>query len=213
LFYSKENSKVFRLGDIVKNFLTIVPIMKNAATDIKGLNCEIRLYYSYHAILTPCCSIEQGFIMLAPLEKVRPGLFKNKYTLKNLTIINKKMPESYVYKDSEWAELSLEAQEEIIAKSDDYQYYDFFVFAEHDSLPPYPLKLGPGEKVETRFYLVDFRKAFRVKCDKIQRIEEPDKLPPESELLSFVREVKLLELSESARVDFKGKLAHFYIRD
>jgi len=81
-----------------------------------------------------------------------------------------------------------------------YALAEFFVFAEHDLLPKYVLRRKDGTDPVTRFYMIDFRNTFKVRCTRVPNNKQA---PLEN---------VLLQLSDKTRAELRDKLAHFYGR-
>ena len=68
--YVEENDfdKNLRLGDIIGGFSHIVPTFDDFFANGNEFTLEIKSQ-KYFSILTPCCSIEEQLITLAPLKQ------------------------------------------------------------------------------------------------------------------------------------------------
>ena len=90
-FYVDIPSKALRFGDVVRGFTAATPtIDKPSVSVIQDYSLKI-INPSYLAILSPCCSISDKMISLAPLVLIPGKLFRNPYFSEDLTNINREM--------------------------------------------------------------------------------------------------------------------------
>ncbi|MCK9441194.1 MAG: hypothetical protein M0Q13_07215 [Methanothrix sp.] len=207
-FYANKSSRTLRLGDVVSGFVTAIPTQDEPITkSFVNYNVEVKLP-SYLVVLTPCCSIKEKTISLAPLvEAKRKPFFKNKNYREDMTLLNQP------HLPNEWRELG----EEVSSDSDGeaiYAYDTLFIYAEDPRLPKYPVKIPiegkKFEEFEAGYYFIDFRNISKVKCSCIAHEEE--KKPNYEDLLLKMLSSKILEISIDARADLRNKLAYYYLR-
>lgn len=161
MFYSYELSKNLRLGDVVKGYLFADVIISEPilAYPSIGNNYKIEIEVPrYSAVLTPCCSIENSVICVAPLIKVLKDFFKNPYFAEDLTRINKPLLPNQMMSEEDWRELSTERQEEILSLPRNYTLLENFVYAENHLFEKYPLR-GP----DISYYMIDFKNIQKIK--------------------------------------------------
>lgn len=184
-----------RFGDVLKNFLTVLPIIDNPTTELSNLECKLKISHCLHALLTPCCSIEKSFILLAPLEKPRDEFFKNQYFKRDMTLLNAPLDAHSFYTKEKWEKLTDKQKDEEQNVGPEYRHLSLFIYDQTTTLPKYPV----GDS-EFSYYQIDFRKTFCVKCSQVIN-------PKESPLKS-----KIIELSVQAREGLRKKLSKFYGR-
>lgn len=204
MFYHYELSKNLRLGDVVKGYLFADVIINEPilAYPSIGNNYKIEIEVPrYSAVLTPCCSIENSVICVAPLIKVLKDFFKNPYFAEDLTRINKALLPNQMMSEEDWRELSTERQVEILSSPRNYTLLEYFVYGENDLFEKYPLR---GREIS--YYMIDFKNIQKIRCSRIKRATDGK---PCDEL---ILQSKVLELSAEVRSDLREKIAHFYSR-
>jgi len=189
MFYSENQQEVLRFGDVVEGYISSVPIIDKPLVDLRNGAYSIQLDLSrYYAVMTPCCSIGEGTISLTPLIQVKYNFFKNPYFQQDLTNINRVMSPDKSVSSIVWNSLPEEQRQRRIQEGTTY-----------DLLPKY--RLGPTiGKIETNYYMIDFRAIFKLNCKEIKN-------PKESPL-----ESKILELTIPVRNELRDKLADYYKR-
>lgn len=206
MFYQGEPDKMLRFGDVVKGYISIDLDIKKplSSAEIKAEDYQYKLDVNipaYSVVLTPCCSIEDGIIALTPLIRVFGDFFKNPYFEEDLTRINRLMEPNQMLSPAKWKGLSLEEQEAIMAKGNQYALTNYFIYEQNDILKEYTLK-----KRNIRYYMIDFRNINKIKCKMIKR---SDKLTEEDAPLL---ESKALQLSVETRRELRDKIAYYYYR-
>jgi len=211
MFYTNNPDEAFRLGDIVKGFALSASCMKSPI----AMSAKLGHQYSigvqlpeYSVILTPCCSIGSGVILLTPLMCISPKFFANPYLEEDMTRINSKMLPEQSVPPNEWEKMTPEekARRFDMTRPESYTLLDYFVYAPHDLLPQYSLDVlrrGKAEsrgKVETGHYMIDFRKTCRVEC---KEIVNPKKVPLGA---------KVLQLTAESRQHLRDKFTYYFNR-
>jgi hypothetical protein len=166
MFYTDTPSDFLRMGDIVEGYVLAVPIIKNPFHDsFIDYRVEVALPRLL-VVLTPCCSIGDKKISLVPLEEVktRKSLFEVPYLKEDMTNINRIMEPGKALTPESWSKKTPDEQQKILDRPVDYQFEQLFVYAEHDSLPKYEVKIK-SEKFVSGYYMIDFRKVSRLECD------------------------------------------------
>jgi hypothetical protein len=203
MFYAGQPSDSLRFGDVVRGFVSATPeIDRPRFENVIGKLGEFGLAISrvpFSVVLSPCCSIADKMVSLAPLIQIRPGFLKNPYFAEDLTRINRLMEPEQSVDPHTWKALPEPEKQKRLATGRAYALMEVFVYASHDLLPPYTLDRKEGN-VKLNVYMVDFRQAYRVTCESIK---SPQKQPLEA---------KYLELSVRARRDLREKIAHYYGR-
>ena len=84
------------------------------------------------------------------------------------------------------------------------EFLDYFVYAPHDFLETYEVRMKGGEKLTIGHYAIDFRRVCRVECPGITYPQKPN-----AEAMSLS---KRLELSIETRTELGTKLAGHFSR-
>ena len=203
MFYIANPSNALRFGDIVRGFVSATPNMMHP--NISGLPEKSAFsldvsHSPFSVILSPCCSIGNKVISLAPLIRIQPSFLSNPYFSEDMTHINRKMYPEKTLSNEIWSNLNDLERQKRLAIGSAYTLLNYFIFAAHDLLPPYDLKRKGGEIVSVSDYMVDFGQTYQVKCDKVNTpIDAPI-------------DAKYLELSVSTRRELREKIANYYIR-
>lgn len=203
MFYTANPSSALRFGDIVRGFVSATPNMMrpniSGVPEKSAFSLDVS-HSPFSVILSPCCSIGNKVISLAPLIRIQPSFLSNPYFAEDLTRVNREMnPEQTLPQDT-WDNLPDFERQKRLAAGRGYAVMDCFIFAAHDLLPLYELKPKGGEVVSINDYMVDFRQIYQVKCDKVNTaIDAPI-------------DAKYLELSVSTRKELREKIANYYIR-
>jgi hypothetical protein len=201
MFYSVTPTNALRFGDIVRGYVNATPEIKKPFS--LGETESYRLTVdqpSFSVVLSPCCSISDKVLLLAPLSQIRPAFLKNPYYAEDLTRINRVMTPQQSLPPETWQNLSEEERiRRLAAGNSSWAHVELFVYAPHDLLPRYKLN-KPGGAIDTNYFMIDFRHTFRINCE---RVIDPKNSPVDS---------KLLELSLQTRAELREKVAHFYHR-
>jgi hypothetical protein len=201
-FYKEEIDPVLRFGDVLTGYVAITPKIRqpNHPASIPILDWDINVSYpEFLVVLSPCCSIEDNLICLAPLIKVQNTFLKNPYYKEDLTRVNRKNEPQNAFIPSKWDEKSPLEQQQLRSKGLSYALLNYFVYDQHPLLPIYTVTIR-GETLEIRYYMVDFRMMYNLKCKKIIK---PDNAPIET---------KCLQLSIQTREELRLKIAHYFGR-
>ena len=206
MFYEPTNSKILRLGDVVKGYLSTKTKIKQPF-----LSIENSIYHNYtvnfevpssSVVLTPCCSIgEYNMICISPLIELKKDFFKNPYLVDDFTRINREIEPDKAYAPDDWQKRPPEEQQEILARGKAYMEYYLFIYAPNDYFPAYERR---GQ--QTQFYMVDFRNIQTLRCDLIKSREHT------SEEDTNILASKCLQLSIQTREELRMKLSHYFGR-
>lgn len=204
MFYQEEiDRKSLRFGDVLKGYIatdiTIKEPLLSMNNECHNYKMDIELP-DYSAVLTPCCSIGDNLITLAPLIKLRSNFFKNPYFVEDFTIINRVIDPEKAHFPDEWEKLSSEYMEHLKRQGPAYTLLELFIYGQNDLFPKYELR-----NQETNYYMIDFRKTYKLKCDLIIK---PKKTPVDSPILQS----KCLQLSIPARSELRDKMSYYYGR-
>lgn len=204
MFYEREEptDRLFRFGDVVRGFACCTPILKKPLLDTTSSLYQIEVCTShFSAILSPCCSIDNEILLLAPLQALLPSFFQNPWLVGDFTRVNRKMPAEKSVPPHKWQSIPQDVKErEFDLENDAYAFDDFFVYKEHPLLPRYTVNMPNGPNQETGYYIVDFKTAYRTNCDQIRR-NKPHPI-----------EAKLLQLSKESRSDLREKIVAYFAR-
>lgn len=195
-FYQGSPERVFRLGDVVTGF--ILGVADVDAPAHAPMDYLIRIKRPrYAAIVTPCCSVGDKTLALAPLVTIKPDWLDNPYLREDLLRVNSKM----TFEQAAPPNLPPEERERrrALHAGRAFGFFEYFVYAPHASLPPCPVKRQGGE-IPVSHYMVDFRMIHRVESRSIQKGA------------GVPIGAKVLQLSISARQSLREKLAHYFGR-
>ncbi len=199
MFYKENNDDELRLGDVLEGYvLSSISIKKPKQPEYK---IDVKIP-DYCIILTPCCSIEKGQIILSPLIHILRDFSKNEYFAEDLIRINRKMPPDKKFPVQEWNVFTPQKKLEIESKGpSQYSNVNYFIYEPHEKLKTYELNHH-----QINYYMIDFKRTHRLKCSMIKR--KTEMVPSDMEILQS----KLLQLSDSSRDDLRNKLSYFYWR-
>lgn len=198
MFYldRSQMEATLRFGDIIQGFPICFSVIDKPSHQ-SNFNITVSAP-NYAVVLSPCCSIKDKVLAVAPLKQLENKLFANEYLAKDPTRINIKIPAQKSVSALAWEKMDTLEKMNRMAKGDAYVFADEFVYAPNALLPEYPIN-RKGEKFKTGFYVVDFRDSIRIVCDHIQRQYSPDA-------------AKVLQLSVETRDLMRRKIADFYQR-
>jgi len=200
VFYMDGPYERLRFGDILKDFLTISITINDPVPELQKAKAKFEISADHYVLMSPCCSIEDNIIMLCPLIPIKPVYLKNPYFADDMTRINKKVPPEKRLPPDKWEKLSEENRQSMENKGPDFANVEVFIFPYHPSLPANDLEYKKQPYPDMP-YMIDFRRIFSVKCDKIDR--EQKKIPVEA---------KVLELTPNARKCLRDKISFFFYR-
>ncbi|MHA1195340.1 MAG: hypothetical protein ACTSRH_02450 [Promethearchaeota archaeon] len=206
MFYKDDfTPNALRLGDVIEGYVNFLPIIDSPWIEPinKEFNFRIEFIFSkFYVIMTPCCNIEHQLISLSPLRKIPNNLFKNPYLVEDFTRINREMDPQYTVPPDVWTErFSQEERQRRLSQGKGYVFNYYFVYKENDIFSEYEVNIK-GKKIKTRYYLVDFRYNYPLKCEKITRQKIDD----------IILRSKCLELTVFTREELRNKLAFYYGR-
>jgi hypothetical protein len=115
-YYVKTPDPVFRFGDVLKGFIALSP---NIDEPLNEDNNDYSIQVSkprFLSVLSPCCSIKDGLISLAPLIEVRNSFFNNPYFAEDLTRINRMVLPENTLPPEAWKDMAPEIKEEKLSK-------------------------------------------------------------------------------------------------
>ena len=201
-FYLLPNVQALRLGDVVQGFVSVTPNVNEQILSTEDHNYSVDIQLpTFSVVLTPCCSIADQTISLTPLTKVRYDFFNNPYFAKDLTRLNSIMSSQYSVHPKHWENMGPEEKAQRLAKGKMYACIEVFIYQEHKLLPSY--ELGSKNPRLTGYYMIDFKAAYKLNCDKITRKLQDDQETPIQ---------KYLQLTVNARKKLRDKIAAYYSR-
>jgi len=190
--------RAYRLGDIVEGFILGAADLDSPS--IAPMDYQIRITRPrFAAVLTPCCSVGQKTLSLAPLVKVKPRFFDNAYFAADLARINRPMSPQQTVSEALWNSLPEEEKQRRLGTSLDFALVELYIYEPHDLLPPYPVT-HQGSSISVQHYMIDFRSAHRVEC---KQVVKPNQVPLGA---------KVLQLSRDSRGELREKLANYFAR-
>jgi hypothetical protein len=201
MFYENidKYDQALRFGDVIQGFTECTPIINNPHLQ-KSIDYQIEITNkNFYSILSPCCSISDKIISLAPLMVLRNSFFNNEYLVEDLTRINKKIPAKFSLPNDAWQKMCPEEKQERLSKEDGFVFNEIFVYQKSDLYKEYIIHKKNGNIV-CNHLMIDFRNIFKVKCEKIIN-------PNESPL-----ECKVLQLSKETRALLREKIIFYYSR-
>ena len=197
-YYSDANSGVFRMGDIVRGF--VLGAARQKKPDQNPRDYQVSLCNpDFSVILTPCCSIGDKTLALAPLLHVNPTWLENPYFKKDLTNINREMQPEQAVSQKVWERLGDQERKQRLQSGKANAFLEWFVYPPHQVIGKYKLK-SQKEEIEMGYYAVDFRLTFRVECEAVANTKQ---VPIDA---------KVLELSIEARNELRLKLSSYFGR-
>lgn len=197
-FFADQLDPEFRLGDII-DFRTAIALSSVDLAHSKKWQISLTPC-RFVVILTPCCSIEREWMLVAPLEEIRLSFLENDYFAEDLLRINKLVPPEHHLPRQAWDRLDDAQRQERRMKGPDYVVREVFLYKPHVLLPSYKLKGRGGAETTQDHYLVNFKQAFPIQSPAISRNA------------NCPAGLKMLELSAIARRDLREKLGNFYSR-
>ena len=202
MFYVTEPSKSLRMGDVVQGFVIAFPKVDTPDNQLIETYSVTLNHPKYAAILTPCCSIENKEVLLAPLKKLKRSFYDNEYFYEDMTRINKMMSPKESMSATKWSSLGddeLRRRFNGDLTSLTYAFKEIFIYDHHGLLEQYDLKHG-NNCISCGFYMISFRDITRIECSAITRNIE--------NCPGF----KLLEIAATARRDLREKMADYFGR-
>jgi hypothetical protein len=189
------------LGDVVTGFHHPAFQIDSPGNAEKSTDVRINLTRpSYFAVMTPCCSIEDQSISLAPLIEVRHRFFEIPRLAEDMTRLNSPMQPEDSLPPKAWENMTAEKKGELLARGPSYIFTECFIYEANPLLKRYALKKGTREWPDVGHRMVDFKQIFRVECNQVDRMRDA----PEG--------TKLLELGIPTRSQLRDKLAAFFAR-
>lgn len=185
-----------RLGDLISGFSYILPTFDDFINNGNEFNLDIKVQ-EFFAVLTPCCSIEEKLISLAPLKKINYKYFENPYYKEDMTRINRPMSPENAYPIETWKNFSDEVKNQKINSGGGYTLFEKFIYGSHDKLPFNDLVYKSNPVIKSNILMIDFKDIFTISSKKIQR---GNSYP------------KIAQLTIKSRGELRDKISYFYNR-
>jgi hypothetical protein len=186
------------MGDIVRGFILGAARQQEPKTSPHDYQVSLRSP-AFSVILTPCCSIGEKTLTLAPLVYINIKWLENPYFEADLTNINREMNPEQTVSPKVWQQLSNEEKARRLEGERAYALFEWFVFPPHQTLGVYRVKRA-GAEIETGHFAIDFRSAHRVECDAVVNTKQ---VPIAA---------KVLELDVQGRTELRNKLSGYFGR-
>lgn len=200
MFYNDRIDVELRFGDVVEGFFFSIPTINSPIMRIDEANFNINLSYPrFSVVLSPCCSIKDKILLLAPLLNLRNTFYQNEYFKEDLTRINRIIvPEKRMPKKA-WENISDDEKTKKIMEGPEYTFLEIFIYEEHEIFPTYEVNFRNSPNISTKFYMIDFRNVHKINCDRI--IQNNNHIG-----------TKILQLSVNTRKELRDKIGSFYNR-
>ena len=197
MFYvdSSQMDTMLRFGDIIQGFPICFSVIDNANQSDFNITVSTT---TYAVVLSPCCSIEDKVLAIAPLKKLDNRIFVNPFLLEDPMRINTKIPAEKSVSPFHWDNMDIGERTNRLAKGEAYVFVEKFVFAPSDLFSEYTINRRDGN-IQTRHYVVDFRDSIKIACEHINRDYSPGA-------------AKVLQLSVETRELMRRKIGSFYQR-
>lgn len=203
-YYKDEIDMVLRFGDVLEGFANVEPVINNPieAAELLGTLFHVEVGIPKHvAILTPCCSIRDKVISLAPLVSVKSSYFTNEHIAEDLTKINRLIDPQETVPSDVWDMLGEEEREKRLAVGRTYAWNNIFIYQDNDVFTEDVLHVKDKDNIKTKYKMIDFKSIYKVKCDKIIT-------PKDSQII----ENKRLQLTDKARGELRNKISWYFTR-
>lgn len=199
MFYldTSQMEQTLRFGDVIQDIPICFPVISNpSSTESYYIQVSAP---AYAVVLSPCCSISDKVLSIAPLLHLPGALFSNPYLAEDPKRINIRIPASKSLPLRVWDTMDPSEKAARLSKEDGYVFLDFFIYDEHPLFVEYSINRKDGN-IRSKSYMIDFRTCVHVQCDKILN----PKYTPGS--------AKVLQLSVEVRDLLRKKIGSFYQR-
>jgi hypothetical protein len=199
MFYlnNAQMEQTLRFGDVIKDIPICFPVISYPSIT-EAYHIQVASP-TYSVVLSPCCSIADKVLSIAPFLHLPGALFTNPFLAEDPKRVNIKSPANKSLPPRAWDTMDPSEKAERLAKGDGYVFVDYFIYDEHPLFPEYDINRKDGN-INSKYYMIDFRTSIRIQCDKIIN---PKYSPGSS---------KVLQLSIETRELLRKKIGSFYLR-
>ncbi|MCE5240553.1 hypothetical protein LLH23_19000 [bacterium] len=200
-FYEPVPDANLRFGDVLLGVPALEHVTEQLNPDPAEGDFSIRVRRTaFSVVMSPCCSIEEGIVSLAPLTQIDQKLLSNPFLVEDFTRVNHRMTAEQAAPPQQWVRMPEEerARRELAGMA--YAFVEYFVYAPAEQLPAYVMAGRDRVQHTVRHYMVDFRDIYKVHCREVQRNRDIPSAP------------KVLQLSVLTRRDLRDKLGEYYWR-
>jgi len=202
MFYSESFSSAYRMGDIISGYTEIVPVYTQTRASYE-FDLSISIIPSdMFVILTPCCSIENKTVNIAPLKKLDSRFLSSDQLILDFTIINMPISKRIALGEAAFSKLPEHEKLELENAPLGYEYIDKFVYDDHSCLKTYKLEKKRSKEelisVATGKYMISFKDVVKIQSILFERHNENC--------------AKVAELTAMARSKLRDKLTYYYSR-
>ncbi|MFW9989226.1 MAG: hypothetical protein ACFFC3_11260 [Candidatus Odinarchaeota archaeon] len=194
-----------RFGDIIKGYVESILKLEQPLIDTYPNNSSyyVESYFTkYSVIMSPCCNIKNKIVALTPLLEIPPDLFKNPNFRDDFTILNEEIEQEKMYPHEVWkTKFTEEQRQERKSQGKNYEFKYYFFYYKNDLFSEYKIHYK-GEQFKSRFYMIDFRHIYPLRCEGITR----------SKIDDIILKSKCLELTPITRKILREKLAYYFGR-
>lgn len=199
MFYESPPEGVLRYGDILEGF--VLTSTNIAREPINEKNCLIHVEVpNLCVLLTPCCTIRHKKVSISPLIELDVNIYNIDYLAEDPTRINTPLEERSLYNDDRWDKLPPQKKAEVLNSNRAYFSYYLFIYEPNPHFQEYTLNHRKLGKVNSNYYMVDFRNIFVVDGENIKYFER--------DLLGLKR----YQLTDRVRQELREKFSFFYSR-
>jgi hypothetical protein len=132
-------------------------------------------------------------------------MFKLPYVREEPNRINSRVEPQYTAPPTVWDSPEFaEEKSKRLAAGPSYIFLDYFVYDANEIFDEYTVPMREEADIQTRYYMIDFRYIYSLKCDMIKRSISESERP----LINSKR----LELSVSTRALLREKLSYYFYR-
>lgn len=214
MFYTDSiDFTTLRLGDVLEGYIDAVPLIEETinGNTLKGYKYDIKIHNPlFSVVLTPCCSIGQSTISLAPLRKITSDIFKdrNQEVIRDFTLLNSEIETKNFVSEEIWNNrYSEEKKEKLELEGKKWAYIDLFFYSKNEVLfEEYDVKVKYSktkiETYKTGYYMLDFKNISQLRCNKIIT----------NQIHDDILETKCLELVKKIRGQLRDKITNYYGR-
>jgi len=199
-FYTSREANL-RFGDVIKGVVAAGLNMKKSVSVGVTQDYLVDIHVpSFSVILTPCCTVRDNLFTLAPLLQIRNSFFDNPYFREDMTRINRMMGPLQAVAPEIWEKLSSEEKIKRSQQKEAYAFLDLFIYQEMDIFPQYEINSKKLGRLNTRFYMIDFRHLYKISGEEIRNAE------------AVLCRRKVLQLSIRVRGQLRAKISEYFGR-